>query len=73
MVSPDSVWDDSAAIQHKVTFISSFEKIPKKINIAIVATNADVRPQVVKQIKENFGSLLLDIGKVFSTIHDNAE
>jgi hypothetical protein len=28
------------AIQHKVTFISSFEKIPKKINIAIVATNA---------------------------------
>ena len=42
------------AIQHKVTFISSFEKIPKKINIAIVATNADVRPQVVKQIKANF-------------------
>lgn len=41
------------AIQHKVTFLSSFEKIPKMINIAIVATNADVRPQVVKQIVTN--------------------
>ena len=54
-VSPDSVSGMTVpAIQHKVTFISSFEKIPKKINIAIVATNADVRPQVVKQIKANF-------------------
>ncbi len=42
------------SIQHKVTFLSSFEKIPKKIDIAIVATNADVRPQVVKQIEANF-------------------
>jgi hypothetical protein len=42
------------AIQHKVTFLSSFENIPKKINIAIVATNADVRPQVVKKIEANF-------------------
>jgi hypothetical protein len=37
-------------IQHKVSFISSFAKTPKQIDIAIVATNADVRPQVVKQI-----------------------
>ena len=54
-ISPDSVSEMTVpAIQHKVTFISSFEKIPKKINIAIVATNADVRPQVVKQIEANF-------------------
>ena len=54
-VSPDSVSGMTVpAIQHKVTFISSFEKIPKKINIAIIATNADVRPQVVKQIEANF-------------------
>jgi hypothetical protein len=38
------------SIQHKVTFFSSFEIIPKKINIAIIATNADVRPQVIKQV-----------------------
>ena len=42
-----------SGVQHKVTFLTSFEKIPKKINIAIVATNADVRPQVVKQIVTN--------------------
>jgi hypothetical protein len=54
-VSSDSVSEMTVpAIQHKVTFISSFEKIPKKINIAIVATNADVRPQVVKKIEANF-------------------
>ena len=43
-----------SVIQHKVTFLPSFKKIPKKIHIAIVATNADVRPQVVKQIEANF-------------------
>ena len=37
-------------IQHKTTFLTSFEKIPKNINIAVVATNADVRPRVIKQI-----------------------
>ena len=42
-----------SAAQHKITFESSFEKIPNKIDIAIVATNADVRPQVVKQITAN--------------------
>ena len=42
------------SIQHKITFLPSFENIPKKIDIAIVATNADVRPQVVKQIEANF-------------------
>jgi len=42
------------AVEHKVTFISSLEKIPKKIDITIVATNADVRPQVVKQLEANF-------------------
>ena len=53
-VCPDNVSGMTPpAIQHKVTFLSSFEKIPKKINIAIVATNADVRPQVVKQIGTN--------------------
>ena len=46
--------NNEPAVKHKVTFISSFEKIPKKIDIAIVATNADVRPQVVKQIEANF-------------------
>ena len=44
----------SQKTQHKVRFLPSFENIPKKINIAIVTTNADVRPQVVKQIKANF-------------------
>ena len=39
-----------SAVQHKVTFSPSFEKIPKKIDIAVVATNADVRPLVTKQI-----------------------
>jgi len=43
-----------SVIQHKVTFLPSFKKIPKKIHIAIVATNADVRPQIVKQIETNF-------------------
>ena len=38
------------AAQHKVTFLSSFEKIPKQVDIAIIATNADVRALVVKQI-----------------------
>ena len=53
-VYPDTVSGMTPpAIQHKVTFLSSIEKIPKKINIAIVATNADVRPQVVKQIVTN--------------------
>ena len=42
--------NSSQKTQHKVTFLPSLENIPKKINIAIVATNADVRPQVVKQI-----------------------
>ena len=42
-----------SAVQHNITFESSFEKIPKQIDIAIVATNADVRPQVVKQITAN--------------------
>ena len=42
-----------SAVQHKITFESSFEKIPKQIDIAIVATNADVRPQIVKQITAN--------------------
>jgi hypothetical protein len=46
--------NNEPAVKHKVTFISSFEKIPMKIDIAIVATNADVRPQVVKQIEANF-------------------
>ena len=36
--------------QNQITFVSSFDKLPKQIDIAIVATNADVRPQVVKQI-----------------------
>ena len=36
--------------QNQLTFVSSFDKLPKQIDIAIVATNADVRPQVVKQI-----------------------
>jgi hypothetical protein len=36
--------------QNQITFVSSFEKLPKQIDFAIVATNADVRPQVVKQI-----------------------
>ena len=35
---------------NQITFVSSFDKLPKEIDIAIVATNADVRPQVVKQI-----------------------
>lgn len=38
------------ATQHKVTFSTSLKKIPKQIDIAIVATNADVRPLVIKQI-----------------------
>ena len=42
-----------SAVQKKITFDSSFETIPKQIDIAIVATNADVRPQVVKQITAN--------------------
>ena len=33
-----------------VTTLDSLDKLPKQIDIAIVATNADVRPQVVKQI-----------------------
>ena len=40
-------------LQNKVTFLSSNEKIPKQVNIAIIATNADVRSQVVKQIATN--------------------
>lgn len=41
------------AVQHKVTYLTSFEKIPTQIDIAIVATNADARPNVVKQILTN--------------------
>ena len=36
--------------QNQITFVSSFDKLPKQIDFAIVSTNADVRPQVVKQI-----------------------
>ena len=36
--------------QKQITFVSSFDKLPRQIDIAIVATNSDVRPQVVKQI-----------------------
>ena len=36
--------------QHKVSYISKFEKIPEQIDFAVVATNADIRAQVVKQI-----------------------
>ena len=42
-----------SAVQHKATFLTSFEKIPKQIDIAVVSTNADVRPQVAKQIATN--------------------
>ena len=38
------------AYQNQITFVSSFDKLPKQIDFAIVATNADVRLQVVKQI-----------------------
>ena len=52
-VSPDSFSEMTVpAIQNKVTFISSFERIRKKKNIAIVPTNADVRSQVVKKLKQ---------------------
>ena len=42
-----------SAVQHKATFLTSLEKIPKQIDIVVVATNADVRPQVAKQIATN--------------------
>ena len=42
-----------SAVQHKVTYLTSFEKIPTLVDIAIVATNADARPNVVKQILTN--------------------
>ena len=38
------------AYQNQITFVSSFDQLPKQIDFAIVATNADVRTQVVKQI-----------------------
>ena len=53
-VAPNTVSGvNSRALQHKVTFVPSLEKTPKQIDIAIVATNADVRPQVVAQIVES--------------------
>jgi len=53
-VAPNTVLQkNSRAVQNKVTFLSSNEKIPNRINIAIIATNADVRSQVVKQIATN--------------------
>jgi len=36
--------------QNQITFVSSFDKLPKQIDFFIVDTYADVRPQVVKQI-----------------------
>jgi len=44
---------NDSAVQHKVTYLTSFEKIPTQIDIAIVATNADDRPNVAKQILTN--------------------
>ena len=41
------------SVQHKVKFLPSFVKIPKQIDIAVIATIADVRPKVVKQITTN--------------------
>ncbi|SVD11559.1 uncharacterized protein METZ01_LOCUS364413, partial [marine metagenome] len=39
--------------QHRVKFLPSFAKIPKQVDIAVIATIADVRPKVVKQITTN--------------------
>jgi len=52
--------------QHKVTFLNSFEKIPNQVDIAIVATNSDVRPQVVKQIVTNCGVRFWILEKVLA-------
>ena len=39
-----------SSISHKVFFHSSLDKLPRHIDVAIVATNADARPQVVRKI-----------------------
>ena len=43
----------SEPTQHNVYFISKLVNLPHQIDIAVIATNADVRGQVVKQIVKN--------------------
>lgn len=45
-------WNEvlSPEVTHDVSFHSSFELLPRQVDIAIVATTADVRPQVVGEI-----------------------
>jgi len=49
----DQAIDADSIKRHKVTLLSSLENFPQQIDIAIVSTNANVRPQVVKQIVKN--------------------
>lgn len=45
-------WDEvlGSESQHEVSFHTSFESLPRQLDIAIVATTADVRPRVVEEI-----------------------
>ena len=37
-------------LRNKINFLLSYENIPNEINLAIISTNADVRPTVIKKI-----------------------
>lgn len=49
----EQVIDSKSKNLHNVYFISTLDKLPQQIDIAVVATNADVRARVVKQILKN--------------------
>jgi len=61
------------AAQHKVTFLSSFEKIPKQVDIAIIATNANVRALLVKQIVEKYNVRYWILEKVLAQSESELE
>jgi hypothetical protein len=48
-------WDEALGQEslHEVSFHTSFDTLPRQLDIAIVATTADVRPQIVRKIAEH--------------------
>ena len=52
LVRAEQRWNEvlGTETRHVVSFHKSFESLPQQLDIAIVATNADVRPRVIGEI-----------------------
>jgi len=72
--SPDSLeraalrWNEVAGPQqiHELSFHSSIEELPRQLDLAIVATTADSRPQVVGEIAAHAGVRFWVLEKVLA-------